>query len=226
MSRLAHLNIAPNTALPPGAELPRKEWVSLNRLRTGVGRFGAFMYRWGLRQSAACQCGALEQTAQHLMDECPNFCSPVDLNLCHPGPSTREWLRLLGDIPLFSIWSWLQHWVISDNFLLRPTEGDQAAHSRRGALITGVAGRVKHAGSAQAWVKRRSEICTEICSIFAGWPQSKRLLAVIFHCRGFSTASSMQQALSFFLLASCFFARVHRGDDLRTEREKFWWNGA
>ncbi len=81
-----------------GAELPRKEWVSLNRLRTGVCRFGVFMYRWGLRQSAACQCGAPEQTVQHLMDECPNFCPPVALNLCHPGPSTREWLRLLGDI--------------------------------------------------------------------------------------------------------------------------------
>ncbi len=94
----AHLNIAPDTALPPGAELPRKEWVSLNHLQTGVDRFGVFMYRWGLRQSAACQCGAPEQTAQHLMDECPIFCPPVDLNLCHPGPSTREWLRLLGDI--------------------------------------------------------------------------------------------------------------------------------
>ncbi len=81
VSRPAHLNIAPNTALPPGAELSRKEWVSLNRLRTGVGCFGVFMYRWGLRQSAACQCGAPEQTAQHLMDECPNFCPPVDLNL-------------------------------------------------------------------------------------------------------------------------------------------------
>ncbi len=92
MSRPAHLNIAPNTALPPGAELSRKEWVSLNRLRTGVGCFGVFMYRWGLRQSTACQCGAPEQTAQHLMDECPNFCPPVDLNLCNPGPSTREWL--------------------------------------------------------------------------------------------------------------------------------------
>ncbi len=90
----AHLN----TALPPGAELPRKEWVSLNRLQTGVGRFGVFMYRWGLRQSAPCQCGAPEQTAQHPMDECPIFSPPVDLNLCHPGPSTRKWLQLLGDI--------------------------------------------------------------------------------------------------------------------------------
>ncbi len=50
VSRPAHLNIAPNTALPPGAELPRKECVSLNRLRTGVGGFGVFMYRWELRQ--------------------------------------------------------------------------------------------------------------------------------------------------------------------------------
>ncbi len=38
----ARLNIAPNTALPPAAELPRKELVSLNHLRTGVGCFGVF----------------------------------------------------------------------------------------------------------------------------------------------------------------------------------------
>ena len=48
----AQLTILPGTNIPPGADLPRRELVTLNRLRTGVGRFGANMYRWGLRPSA------------------------------------------------------------------------------------------------------------------------------------------------------------------------------
>ena len=54
----AHHPTGPN--IPPGADLPRREWVTLNHLRTGVGRFGANMYRWGLRPSAACLSGAPE----------------------------------------------------------------------------------------------------------------------------------------------------------------------
>ena len=56
--RPAQLTISPNTSLPPGADLSRKNWSTLNRLRTGVGRFNANMHRWGLRPSAACPCGA------------------------------------------------------------------------------------------------------------------------------------------------------------------------
>ena len=33
------LTILPGTNIPPGADLPRRERVTLNRLRTGVGRF-------------------------------------------------------------------------------------------------------------------------------------------------------------------------------------------
>ena len=94
------LTILPGTNIPPGADLPRREWVTLNRLRTGVGRFGANMYRWGLRPSAACLCGAPEHTADHILSECtmrgPPLVSPTDLT--NPCSETVDWLRQLREV--------------------------------------------------------------------------------------------------------------------------------
>jgi len=44
----------------PGMTLPRRAWVRLTRLRTGVGRFRSSLYKWGMASSAACECGADE----------------------------------------------------------------------------------------------------------------------------------------------------------------------
>jgi len=46
--------------------LRRRAWVRLNRLRTGVGRFRSCLYNWGITSSSAWECGAEEQTSDHV----------------------------------------------------------------------------------------------------------------------------------------------------------------
>ena len=58
-------------ARPVGMGLPRAGWVKLNRLRTGVGRFHSSMHKSGLAPSPNCECGASEQTVDHVLTACP-----------------------------------------------------------------------------------------------------------------------------------------------------------
>ena len=55
---------------PPGMTLPRRAWFRLNRLRTSVGLFRSCLYKWGMASSAACECGAEEQTVDHVVLQC------------------------------------------------------------------------------------------------------------------------------------------------------------
>ena len=50
-----------------GEDLSRKHWTTLNRLRTGVGWCKASVKKCGLADSAACECGEPEQTADHII---------------------------------------------------------------------------------------------------------------------------------------------------------------
>jgi len=54
----------------PGMTLPRRAWVRLNRLLTGVKRFHSCLYKWGMVSSAAYECGP-EQTVNHVVFHCP-----------------------------------------------------------------------------------------------------------------------------------------------------------
>lgn len=51
--------------------------TTMKRLRTGLGRFNASMQKWGLADSAACECGNPEQSADHIIHTCPLH-RPVD----------------------------------------------------------------------------------------------------------------------------------------------------
>ena len=77
----------------PGLDLPRKQWTTLNRLRTGVGRFSSSMLKWGLKDSSVCECGAPEQTVDHILDVCPQHRPPSGREgIVSLDEDTRAWL--------------------------------------------------------------------------------------------------------------------------------------
>ena len=81
-------------ARPVGMGLPRAAWVKLNRLQTGVGRFHSSMHKWGLAPSPNCECGASEQTADHVLTACPIHREPHGARgLTVLDDKTRCWLN-------------------------------------------------------------------------------------------------------------------------------------
>ena len=74
-------------ARPVGMGLPQAAWVKLNRLQAGVGRFHLSMHKWGLVLSLNCECGASEQTADHVLTACP----------IHRAPHGARGLTVLDD---------------------------------------------------------------------------------------------------------------------------------
>ena len=67
--------------------LPRAAWVKVNRLRIGVKRFHSSIHKWGLAPSPNCECGASEQTADHVLTVCP----------IHRAPHGARGLTVLDD---------------------------------------------------------------------------------------------------------------------------------
>lgn len=59
------------TETPPGFNLPRRTWTTLNRIRTGHGNCADFHHKWNRIPSAECECGAEKQTIHHITSECP-----------------------------------------------------------------------------------------------------------------------------------------------------------
>ena len=69
-SRL-HAFVPETGARPVWMGLPQEAWVKINRLRTGIGRFHSSRHKWVLAPSPNCECGASEQTADHVLTSCP-----------------------------------------------------------------------------------------------------------------------------------------------------------
>ena len=91
-----HAFIPKPSSRPLGMGLPRAAWVKLNRLRSGVGRFCSSMYKWGLAPLANCECGASEQTADHIISQCPIHRAPRGMfGLMVLDDETRCWLKSL-----------------------------------------------------------------------------------------------------------------------------------
>jgi len=77
----------------PRMTLQSRAWVRLNRLRTSVGRFRSCLYKWGMASSPACECGAEEQTVDHVVLQCPIHRPPHGLHgLTVLEDETNEWL--------------------------------------------------------------------------------------------------------------------------------------
>ena len=60
----------------PESSFPRPAWVRLNRLRTDAGLFRLKTHKWGMASTAACECGAKEQIAEHVVASCPIYYHP------------------------------------------------------------------------------------------------------------------------------------------------------
>ncbi len=81
----------------PGFTLPIRQFVTLNRLRSGQARCAESLYRWGVIASPACPCGESHQTTRHIVEECPLTAFPVGLRRLHEaGPDAVEWLSKLS----------------------------------------------------------------------------------------------------------------------------------
>ena len=90
----------PGPVLPPGADLLRKQWVKLNRLRCGTARVGDTLKLWGAQESATCACGHTTQSVQHVVVDCMIHKAPGFAGLRRPDAATRSWLKDLN----FEIW--------------------------------------------------------------------------------------------------------------------------
>jgi len=90
-------NIVTNpTSKQPGFDLPRKIWVTLNRISTGRGRCNHMMYKWKLHTTPSCDCGNDMQTISHIAIECPFRAFKGTINDIHTANmDVIDWIQNL-----------------------------------------------------------------------------------------------------------------------------------
>ena len=87
----------PRERLPAGTNLPRRDWVALNRARSKVARTGANLVRWGFAEGVQCDCGEPTQTMEHLLNCCPAGPTCSDNDLREANDVARRWLERWRD---------------------------------------------------------------------------------------------------------------------------------
>jgi len=55
---------------PPGFDLRRRLWSTLNHFCTGQGRCAANLVCWNQASDPSCSCGAFSQTMSHIVNDC------------------------------------------------------------------------------------------------------------------------------------------------------------
>ena len=87
------------TCPQPGFTLPRRQFVTLNRLRCGQARCAESLYRWGVITSPACLCGESHDTtllesahSLHCLETCDVYTKRVlpQWNGCRDGQFNCE----------------------------------------------------------------------------------------------------------------------------------------
>ena len=87
----------PNESLPAGIDLPRRDWVTLNRARSKVAKTGDNLVRWGFAENAQCVCGEPTQTLEHLLHRCPAGPACSDNDLRDANDAALRWVERWRD---------------------------------------------------------------------------------------------------------------------------------
>lgn len=84
------------TQLAPGFEYPRAAWITLNRIRTGQGRFNYLIHKWEMVDSPLCYHGQI-QNIKHIIEELlKTMFSGGVLGLRKGGQQVLAWLLNLA----------------------------------------------------------------------------------------------------------------------------------
>ncbi|VVC32989.1 Hypothetical protein CINCED_3A008964 [Cinara cedri] len=83
------------TSKQPVFDLPIQIWMTLNRFRTGHGRYNHMMYKWKLHTTPSCDCSDT-QTISQIATECPFRAFKGTLNDIHTANrGVVDWIQNL-----------------------------------------------------------------------------------------------------------------------------------
>ena len=82
----------PSEDLPCRSSLSRKEWTTLNRARSGVGKTRDRLHKWGYANNPDCPCGETPQTMDHILRSCPLGPTCSDDDLRHVNEKALLWI--------------------------------------------------------------------------------------------------------------------------------------